>query len=141
MECLPPPHLSQHPRNEGCDFLYALEYFGGGIHGGDAGADVAGEVLEGFGGGLQAVEEGFRGGVDELALEVAEGEGGGVHVAAVRLGEGGIETEGVALGQGLTDVSESLKQVRLLSGRPGLLRRCRRYGAICSVLLHYYILV
>ena len=75
-----------------------LEGPGGGVHGGDAGADVAGEVLEGFGGGLQAVEEGFGGGVDELALEVAEGEDSGVHVPAVCLGEGGVETEGVALG-------------------------------------------
>ena len=104
MECLPPPHLSQHPSNEGSDFLYALEGLGGGVHRGDAGADVAGEVLEGFGGGFEAVEEGFGGGVDELALEVAEGQSGGVHVAAVRLGEGGVETEGVAFGQGLADV-------------------------------------
>ena len=57
------------------------------------------------GGGFEAVEEGFGGGVDEFALEVAEGEGGGVHVAAVCLREGGVETEGVTLGQGLTDVS------------------------------------
>ena len=81
-----------------------LEGLGGGVHGGDAGADVAGEVLEGFGGGFEAVEEGFGGGVDELALEVAEGEGGGVHVATVCVREGGVETKGVALGQGLTDV-------------------------------------
>lgn len=141
MECLPPPHLSQHPSNEGSDFLYALEYFGGGVHGGYAGTDVAGEILEGFGGGFEAVEEGFGGGVDELALEVAEGEGGGVHVATVCVREGGVETKDVTFGQGLTDVGEGLRQVRLLSGRPGLLRRGRRYGAICSVLLHYYILV
>lgn len=81
-----------------------LEYFGRGIHGGNAVTDAAGEVLEGFGGGFEAVEEGFGGGVDELALEVAEGQGGGVHVAAVRLGEGGVETEGVAFGQGLADI-------------------------------------
>ena len=36
-----------------------LEGFGGGVHDGDAGADVAGEVLEGFGGGFEAVEDGF----------------------------------------------------------------------------------
>ena len=90
MECLPPPHLSQHPSNEGSDFLYSLEYFGRGIHGGNAVTDAAGKVLEGLGGGFEAVEEGFGGLVDELALEVAEGQGGGVHVAAVQLGEGGV---------------------------------------------------
>ena len=81
-----------------------FEGFGGGIHGGNAGADAAGEVLEGLGGGLQAVDEGVGGPFDELALEVAEGQGGGVHVAAVRLGEGRVETEDVAFGQGLADV-------------------------------------
>ena len=81
-----------------------LEGFGRSIHGGNAVADAAGEVLEGFGGGLQAVDEGVGGPFDELALEVAEGQGGGVHVAAVRLGEGGVETEGVAFGQGLADI-------------------------------------
>ncbi len=93
-----------------------LEGLGGGVHGGDAGADVAGEVLEGFGGGFEAVEDGFGGGVDELALEVAEGEGGGVHVAAVCLGEGRVETEGVALGYGIADIGQGLL-FRLRSGR------------------------
>lgn len=101
-----------------------LEGLGWGVHDGDAGADVAGEVLEGFGGGFEAVEEGFGGGVDELALEVAEGEGGGVHVAAVLLREGGVETEGIALGNGLTDIGES----------PLL----RMSGVICSVFLHLH---
>ena len=95
-----------------------LEGPGGGVHGGDAGADVAGEVLEGFGGGFEAVEEGFGGGVDELALEVAEGEGGVVHVAAVCLGEGGVETEGVALGYGITDIGQGLLFRLRLPGGP-----------------------
>ena len=118
---LPPSGFAEDAGGEGGEALEVLEGPGGGVHGGDAGADVAGEVLEGFGGGFEAVEEGFGGGVDELALEVAEGEGGGVHVAAVCVRKGGVETEGVALGQGLTDVGESLRQVRQLSGRPGLL--------------------
>ena len=86
-----------------------LEGLGGGVHGGDA-------VLKRLGGVLQAVEKGFGGGIDELALEVAEGEGGGVHVTAVCLGEGGVETEGVALGYSIADIGQGLL-FRLRSGR------------------------
>ena len=95
-----------------------LEGPGGGVHGGDAGTDVAGEVLKRLGGVLQAVEKGFGGGIDELALEVAEGEDGGVHVAAVCLGEGGVETEGVALGYGIADIGQGLLFRLRLPGGP-----------------------
>lgn len=93
-----------------------LEGPGGGVHRGDTGADVAGEVLKRLGGVLKAVEEGIGSSVDKLALEVAEGESGGIHVAAVCLGEGGVETEGVALGYGIADIGQGLL-FRLRSGR------------------------
>ena len=112
---LPSSDFAEDAGGEGGEALEVLEGPGGGVHGGDAGADGAGEVLEGFGGGFEAVEEGFGGGVDELALEVAEGEGGGVHVAAVCLGKGGVETKDVTFGQGLTDIGQGLL-FRLRSG-------------------------
>ena len=93
-----------------------LEGPGGGVHRGDADTDVAGEVLEGLGGVLKAIEEGIGSSIDKLALEVAEGEGGGVHVAAVCLGEGGVETEGVALGYGIADIGQG-QLFRLRSDR------------------------
>lgn len=113
---LPPSDFAEDAGCKGGEALEVLEGLGGGVHGGDAGADVAGEVFKGFGGGLQAVEEGLGGGFDELALEVAEGEDSGVHVPAVCLGEGGVETEGVALGYGIADIGQGLL-FRLRSGR------------------------
>ena len=121
---LPPSGFAEDAGGEGGEALEVLEGPGGGVHGGDAGADVAGEVLEGFGGGLQAVEEGFGGGVDELALEVAEGEGGTLQTAAVSICQVRVQPEGIALGYGLADVGEG----------PLL----RMSGVICYVFLHLH---
>ena len=98
-----------------------LEGFGRGVHGGDAVADVAGEVLEGFGGGLQAVDEGVGGLVDELALEIAEGEGGFLQAAAVGSGEVGVQPKCIAFSDGLADVGEGLRD-----------------RVVCSVFLHLH---